>query len=477
MTSDHEKNPSWAFTRRAVVLGVFTGLLSLCGCSGFSSGSDVWGVIYTSLPIKVSTENLDEPAVAYIFRQTHEPIFRQEDGENFRSKLLRKWKRNIHYTEFEFCPDTGMRFDKDNWFSPEYFLGYVKKTTVKYGVPYEAAAEEGCVRVRFKSGQPRYLRFLTQYRNAPSLVKGSIEQGLGAFSVVSISSAAIELERKERIRRGYNKIIIYPYGGAGDPNLQNRLIRDFNRISSFQWPEWMKKEYQGFDNIELRVVALAINHDDARVRKALYNCLDVDEFRRAAIPARKDFYDIQTLLPVGVPGARGGRPQQACEVPRQIKGREVVFANPRSDNRAELEAYARKFNEKTGLRLTIKSFRPVEMNPMLVSDKPRPFNLVVAVSDNPNNEPEDFFRLYAGESRAVDRISPAVKETYVRLVAEGYSEKKIMLAQKLASQIAEEWVALPLYQTTVKLYYPKQIKNLSVGRGFSEDPDVGGLRW
>lgn len=452
--------------------------VSISGCGFSASDADVWGVIFTSLPEKVLVDNIDENAVTYIFTQTHEPLFRQEDGENFRSKILAGWARDINYTEYKFWPNTSLEFDAGARFTAENLRSFAEKITVKYGVPSKIFLDGDHVVVKFNTAQPGYLRFLTQYRNAPSITNGPAAEGLGAFAIKSISRTKIELERKKRVRNGYNRIILYAYGGPEDPNLQNRQISDFNKLSSFQWPAWIKSEYRGFDNIELRVVGLAINHPDAQIRKALYNCMDVDEFRKAAIPGRKDFYDIRTVLPVGAPGAKGGRPSQSCVVPKRIKGETILFANPRSDNGAELAAFAGKFNKKTGLRLVIKQYQPKEMNPMLFDRKhPRPYNLVVVVSDNPNREPEDFFTFYSGQDRAVDNVPAEILEKFRMLHAEGFSDKKNILAAQLAEKLGEEAIVLPLYQTTARLYYPRKIKNLSVGRGLLETPDVADLRW
>ncbi|HAT73303.1 MAG TPA: hypothetical protein DCS63_10860 [Elusimicrobia bacterium] len=464
---------------KLIALSAFILAQSLfCGCQPLSSGSDVWGVIFTSLPSHVSAENIEDPAVAYIFRQTHEPLFRQEDGENFRSKVLLNWARNIKYTEYKFWPDSDLRFNDKIGFSAGYLYSFAEKITRKYGAPFEASLEKDHVVVKFRTSQPGYLLFLTQYKNAPSVINGPTEDGLGEFAVKNISKARIGLERKRSVRNGYNRIVLSQYGGPTDPNLQSRLIADFNKISSFQWPSWIKTEYTGFDNIELRSVGLAINHPDAQVRNTLYNCIDVDEFRRAAIPARKDFYDIQTVLPVGVPGASGGRPVQACIVPKRIRGMAIVLANPRSDNQKELATFSDKFNKNTGLHLVIKQYQPKEMNPMLFDrNYARPYNLVIVVAENFNREQDDFFDSYVGEDRAINDVPASIRKNFSLMRGEGFPGKKRIMAEKLAEQLSSAGLALPLYQTIVKLYYPKRIKNLSVGRGFIENPDVADLRW
>lgn len=448
------------------------------GCKGGAYGQDTWGVLYASLPGNILAENIEEGAVDYIFRQTHEPLFRQEDGQNYTSRVLDGWSRNIDYSEFTFCPDSTLMFDAETPFTPDFLYSFLNKVTSKYNKDYTVARSGKCSAVKFRSGQPGYLYFLARHENAPSMVKGAAQCGLGAFSIKKVSKTLIELERKGRVKRGYNRIQIFLYDGAEDSDLGHRRVSDFNRLSSFQRPEWVQSEYMGFDNIELRVVGLAINHPDIRVRRALYGCLDADEFRRAVVPARKDFYDVQTVLPMGVPGASGGIPRQVCEVPRWMKGTKVVFANPRTDNLAEMIEFAKKFNKKTGLELVVKNYKTEEMDAVLLDKKQRnSYNLAIVVTANPRPDQEGFFVFYAGKDRVINHVPEDMLRMFRSLEQERDPAKKKHIAEKLAADLGERGFVIPLYQTFTRLYYPPGIKNLSVGRGFSEIPDVAALRW
>lgn len=463
--------------RSALCFCVFILSFSVGACRRQVS-ADTWGVIFTSLPKRISFDNIDEPVVAYIFRQTHEPLLRIEDGDNFSSRVLSKWRRSLDYSEYSFWPDTSLRFSNGERFSVEYLSAFLQRVTPRYSDGFQIVAAETGIVVKFNRSRPGYLDFLSQYRNSPSRRINEKEEGLGAYLLSENSASRVLLIRKIPVSDGYNKIAIYPYSGPTDTNLRSRGVSDFNHLSSFQQPDWIKREFHAFDNIELRVVSLAINHPDRDMRRALYGCIDFDEFRRAAIPARKDFYDISTLIPIGIPGAKSGGPHQVCNVPKRLKGREISFANPRSDNQAELNAYVEKFNAKTGLKLKVKSFRPDEMNPILMRfNEPKPFNLVIAVSQPTNGEPADFFRLYADKVRVVDDVPPRISELFGFLGKEEMPGKKREVSALLADAIADEGLAIPLYQTVVKLYYPRRIKNLAVGQGFLGVPNVADLKW
>ncbi|MCM2266532.1 MAG: hypothetical protein NDI60_02015 [Elusimicrobiales bacterium] len=450
----------------------------LTGCRRRASDLKTWHVMVAALPEKVLKDNLGEGTVTYIFRQTHEPLFRLEDGQNFRSKVLSRWSRSIDAREFMFCPNQEMRLRDDIRFTAEYLRDFLVKNAAKFGGNPDVSESQGCVYVKFPESQPGYLAFMSSYFNAPSVEDGGISYGLGQFSVKAVSREEVELVRKAKIPDGYNKIVFHAYAGPDDPRLKDGTISDFNKLSSFQQPEWIKSEYLGFDNVELRVVGLAISHADPEVRSVLYNCINVDEFRRAVVPARKDFYDVQTVLPVGVPGSRGGRPKQACHVARHLRGKEVILANPRTDNIAQLAEFSRGFFGKTGMRLNVRQYKPEEMNPMIY-DKVhrRPYNLVLVVTENSSPDQDGFFAFYAGEARAADHVPAEVLNLYEKLKRESSPDRKQALAEKLAARLGELGLVLPLYQTMGRLYYPAEIRNLSVGRGFAEVPDVAEFRW
>lgn len=462
-----------------ISLALLTALAAgvLLGCKTNPGISDTWKVIFISLPETIRPDAIQDGDVSYVLHQTHEPLFRQEDGQNFKSNVLSRWSRSIDYSEYEFCPNTALKFNSDKTFSPEMLYSHLLKITGGFDAGFRIQMAGECSVIKFSSGKPGFLGFLSEYANAPSAPEGSISYGLGPFRITSVSRDSIELSRRQKVRNGYNKIVAYPYAGPKDPRLMDRGISDFNNLSSFQQPAWLSAEFNGFDNIELRVGGLLLNHPDPRVRKVLYNCVDVDEFRRAVVPARKDFYDVGTLLPVGVPGGKAGRPVQTCAVPKELAGTEVVFVTPRTDNKEQLASFAERFNRKTGFRLKVRHLAPEEVNRIGFGKSRRPYTMLLVMSENSRPEQSGFLGFYAGDERLLDFVPETITEQFVQLKKENYPDRKKVLAEKLVGDIGTHHLALPLYQTFVRLYYPPGIKNLSVGRGFVEIPDVGNLRW
>jgi hypothetical protein len=458
--------------------GVLFFVLIFCSCRE-GDNKETWGVLVPSIPSSIVLEREGETAVSYILRQTHEPLFRKTDGQNFTSKLLLDWERNLDYSRYRFCPDTSFRFNVKRGFSLEYFVSYISNVTGKHAGGFELQRDSQCVTVKFPSPRMGYLDFLSRYNNAPSIVEeDGVVAGLGSFMVSSISGSQAVLTRKQRVRRGYNKIVFYAYSGPGDPRLEDRSISDFNKIPPHQQPGWIKKEFHEFSNIELAAVALGINHPDKRVRSVLYNCIDPVAFRAAFVPNKKDYIDIKTVLPVGVAGGRGGRPEQACEGLVALNPGPIVLANPKKDNHDQLAKFVLNFNKKTGLHLRVKAFAPAEMNPMLYeTSRQRPYQLIVLALGAYKSDSFEFVKLYAGTPLALDFVPNVMRKKYSKILATDDTNMKETLTRELAEEIRKEALALPLYQTVAVKYYPRKVRNLLVGDGFVEYPEVADFRW
>ncbi len=466
----------------AWILGVLFCPIFAGECAaGTSSEKDVWKVLIGALPAEVSVKNESETSTFYVLRQTHEPVFRQDDGQNYASRILKRWGRNNLSTEYLFCPDTTLRFDAKNGFSFQYFLSYISEVTKKYEPGATINKNEGCVSIRFQKPKHGYLDFLSKFDNAPSIkVETGYESGLGPFFVKSVKSKQITLERKKPVRNGYNKVIFHEYSGPGDVRLNDRSICDFNKLSTFQQPEWIQKEFAGFFNIELRVVGLAINNPDSRFRDAVYNCVDAGEFREAFLPERKGLLDVKWLLPLGIPGGEAGRSSTACtnEKKHYLKNKQIVLANLYQNNAVQLREFSKRLFDRTGLKLIIKNYVPKDLVSELHNrSKLKSYGLIVIVSDTVRPEYAPFFEYYLGEAAVIDSVPADLRKMYKELLSLDGRADKVKAAMALASGVQREAVVLPLYQSSTKLYYPQNIKNLDVGRGFSEYPEVADFRW
>jgi len=452
-------------------------------CPSYSSGAalkkDVWGVLVVSVPDKVVLEKEGETVVSYILRQTHEPLFRKPDGQNFNSRILNSWSRNLNYTEYKFCPDTTLGFSASSRFSLDFFYSYISSVTAGYSPNFSMEKKEGCAVILFPAARKGYLDFLTRYDKAPSInPDGKIALGLGPFYVSSLTEKKAVLSRKKTASHGYNTIVFYSYSEA-DGDLKKNGISDFNKLPTSQQPEWLGREFRSFWNIDLLSVGLAINHPDKNVRKVLFNCVDPAEFRAAFSPVTsKQFLDIQTVLPIGVPGAQGGKPGQLCRAGKGLKAGEIILVNPKTNNQATLARFTDNFLKKTGIRIKVRNFPPNQINPLLYDKKNRrPYNLIVLAVGALGTEVSEFLKLYSGEPLALDYVPGRIRQMFQKIIKEEDIEKKNQMSLDLARELNSEYLVLPLYQTSGALYYPRNIKNLSVGDGAVEYPEVADLRW
>lgn len=428
----------------------------------------VWKVLLADCPQTITTSGVISTGQFYLLKQTHEPLFRSDDGQSFTSKLLLVWNRSADSTLYSFCPDTRLEFDEGRPFTADYFFEYIKKI-IATSYPDGSVARKGdCVEIRFSKPRKSFLPFLTDYAKAPTIPLASgNEVGLGPYKPKSGGQGWIELSRKKRSYRGYNSIIAYQYKGPGDPLLEDRTIQDFNKISSVEIPKWAKEDYLGFKDISINSVFLVINLSEKNLRDMIYNCMDVRGLRTAFFPARKDHVDIARVLPVGLPGAKPGLVEQNCTQKRVKHSKKLIYANLDTGDGRELKEFFGEFEVKMGVKIEVQSVRPEDFLASLEKN-PKKYDLVI-VSADASNIDTDFYLDFFGW---LDYPLPEAKILYERMKKEDDPEQKIRLMMRVSEIFSEERVILPLYQSLREYYYPHEIKNLIVGRSFLEYPEI-----
>lgn len=451
----------------------FAGFLSLFAVPA-AAGPDSWGVLAPGLPERVSVADEGTNVSFYILKQTHEPLFRREDGENYTSRILRKWSRSLDYRNFSFCPSPALEFSPGLSFSFEDFVAHVSSFTSGYAARVSIVEDGGCLEIAFETPQKDYLNFWTLYARAPTKhAGGRYELGLGPFYVESISKEGIALARKKEARGAYNRIVLHDYRGAGDPNLGNREIKDFNLINTDVVPGWVKKSFQSFDNPEMKSLILLINHPDPAVRARVYNCIDIPALRSAFYSGKTDFYDIATVLPMGVPGAVPGLPVQDCGA-KGGAGKRLSFANWLAGNKEPMERFAADFQKKSGLKLQLEQYSRSEFAQAFYR-RPKPFDLAV-IMIYVDSFPVDSFGMFFRNGETYDFNVDSLAGKYRELEKFPGSRTATEAFRELSSEVARHALALPISQSRRTLYYPKEIKNLHVGRGILEYPEVAEFR-
>jgi len=441
--------------------------------------NDTWGSFLRVLPARVLAEDAGINTSLYILKQTHEPLFRIDDGENYTSRLLTRWQRSIDSSSYVFCPDTSLSFVNGEKFSLQFFTTYISKVSGAFSAGRDISSDGNCVKVRFDRGRKDFLKYLAQYEQSPAVkINERVEAGLGPFDVATISESEIRLNRKKPVNRGYNAILIHRYSGKEAADAPNRGISDFNKIPEAEVPEFVKKEYLHFDAVTLKTIVLVINWPEKSIRDVLYNCIDIDTFRRVYYPAQNEFVSISGVLPAGVPGAIAGRPAQKCVIPADFKkpGVPLVFVNLSSTNDTGLGLFFADLYARTGIKVSVEKIKDKDIMRDLFKF-PRKYNLSVVAMDAVRPDHSAFFDYLVKKDGFFDVQMPELSKVYQKLLDSGDSSQTAALGRELSILVEAEHIALPLLQVQRRFYYPRKIKNLMAGRGFLEYPEIADFRW
>lgn len=451
------------------LLAQFTGALE--------KPKDRWTAFMMGVPAEVELKRSVETAINYVLKQTHEPLFRKDDGENYSSRILAEWSRDLPKKKYRFCPDQTRQFSPRKDFDISFFSGYISGTTGKYRKDFELTHDKDCVQIKFSSPEPGFLDFLSRHENSPSVRdENGAEVGLGPFQISSAKKDELRLIRKNKVPDGYNEIIIKEFRGVSDPEYRESRASDYNNVPVYYQPQWREREYQGVDTVDLQVNGIVINISDRELRKRAYNCLDVDRFRRAFFPDRKEFLDISTILPVGMPGARPGKPVQVCPEAKLNRPKPLVLLNHIKGNDAQLAAITEKFRSRTGIGIKVVKCTPGELVQALQAT-PRDYDLIVVGVGSMQNEYSVLFNYFVNDNGFYDFRIPRIGQLHQNLVHAKDNVSASAFAAEIASEMENAEVFLPLHQSTRKLYYPKGIKNLVIGRGFVQYPEIADFRW
>ena len=441
--------------------------------------SDNWEAIMASLPVRLVVEDANQNATLYVLKQTHEPLFRKDDGENYSSRLLTEWHRDIASTQYVLCPDIAHYFNTPGDFTPGVFKTYIKNTVKDFDSFARVTPLGYCVTVSFNKSCKNFLDYLTLYEHAPTIkITGKIEDGLGPFKVETLSADMIVLRRKQRVSGGYNSIVLHKYINQYDSNLDNNNMDDFNWMPTSSIPEWVKNKYIHSDEVLLRSTVLVINHPDKTVRQVVYNCMNVLALRHAFISTKSILQDIGNILPLGVTGAVPGNVKQECVLPPDLRRPKtpLIFADLGSDNPLQLRQIMDEFHRTTGIKVEIRACPDAKINEILFT-KPRKYNLSILSIDAVRPNPSAFFTGLIADPGVFDFDMPGLTKGYRDLLIADDSDRQNVLVSRLAAELNSEYMVLPLYQGVRRLYYPPDIKNFIIGRNFLAYPEVGDFRW
>ncbi len=138
-----------------------------------------------------------------------------------------------------------------------------------------------------------------------------------------------------------------------------------------------------------------------------------------------------------------------------------------------MAAFCRDFEKKTGIKVEMVRYPDNEVD-AAVFNAPRRYNMVIVVIDAVRPDSAAFFDYLVGTNTYFDTVPSFLGKQYMHMLKEGGGRAA---AESLAAKLGEEALVLPLYQNIGTFYYPKKIKNMLVGQGFLEYPEVVDFRW
>jgi hypothetical protein len=223
---------------------------------------------------------------------------------------------------------------------------------------------------------------------------------LGEFYVDEIDKEKIILKRKRKIKNGYNKIMIRDYKDSNDLKLNDKKVEDFNLIYKFDTPDWVKKNYISFDVFEIKSVVLVIDSPDRKIRKTIYNCVNINELIKSFYGekafASTSFNYISTILPYGIYGAKQGLPEQKCKSLKTNKNFYMRFGDWREGNNVSMDNFLKELSKKTGIKIKLQPLSIQDLiKPLSKSDKP--YDLTIAVIDAVRNDELAFLKPFVNK--------------------------------------------------------------------------------
>ncbi|NJL26313.1 MAG: hypothetical protein HC902_14970 [Calothrix sp. SM1_5_4] len=323
-----------------------------------------------------------------------------------------------------------------------------------------------------------FFETFTRFENAPTwtLGNGDFESGLGEFQISSVSPDGIKLVRKKQSNQGFNTILVHAYQGQeklADLAKRHR-IEDFNRVSPELVPIEVKQTYRNYGVVLLQTVVLLLNIRDRELRRAIYNCIDINKFRQALSPGQSIFKNIKTILPIGVPGAVEGVPDQKCRVDK-LAGRRIAsvkFWNWKDNNRDVLRDFWADFTRSTGIPIAYSDITPERLF-AIAKRQERDHELITIGLSATEFHYKDFYQYLVHPHHTLFSVSAVdMSADLAKLDARPTKEELAFGISRIDTVLADEALALPLFQQVREFYYPSNLKGFNFGSNFLEHPIV-----
>lgn len=442
----------------------------------------VWDVVMMGLPKSLEPRDIEVAPIGYLLNQTHRPLFNQNEDGVYTSEILSDWAQDRGGLNVKVCVKPGMAIHNVGPFDAVKLAEFLKRRLSELKLQATITPAVPCVALSFTQRHHGFFDLFTRFENAPTwkVDHSAFESGLGEFYVANISEDKIELLRKEDSGRGFNKIFVHAYKSKQhlEELIRTQIIEDVNRVSPELVPDEIKKTYRNYGVVLLQTGILLLNVKDANLRRIIYNCLDIQKFRQAFSPGQSEFKNIQTILPIGVPGAREGLPAQNCTHRKNASTTypTVKFWNWKDNNRESLKSFWKEFTDQTGVQVEYSDISPEKLF-AIAKGQERKHELVVLGLSATEFHYRDFYQYLVDPNHSM--LSNSTLDLSATLAKLDQKPNKVELESGIAtidSTIASEGLALPLFQQIRQFYYPYELKGISFGSNYLEHPIIAEIR-
>ncbi len=458
-------------------------LYAILFCLLFSSGCDFkkkqWTVVTSDLPIKISTATAFDRPVAYILKQTHEPLFYTNGNGEYHSNLLRSWYRNELNTLYKLCPLTEFKFENNQPFDVGFLDTFFKfKLSSLYDENFKTKVNQNCLEIFFERPTERFLFDFSQIDNAPTLIEDGkpFEYGLGDFKIETINKNKIELVRKKYKLLGVSKVNFLNLDYYN--NLKNKeeiIVQDANTLSD---NSIIKSISSRSESSELRFTqmnnyVLMINISNKLTRKDIFECTDVKLLAQGLLVNNEINVFSKSIIPPGMIGESAYRRNveisSYCKKSK-IKDKKISFFTWKSAN----ENVLLKAFENVSSNLKISKVTYEELSKRIDNGD---YDLIALSVDTTNFGFKGIFTsLFDVENGLFKKPVKEFEDLILSLKKALSLEREKETALNIDRRALQNFWILPIGPSEKKIYLPKGYNNFRLSDDFLLFPKISEIR-
>lgn len=449
---------------------------------GCTTKDHVWRVAIVGTPARIIPTDIHLLTTSYILKQTHEALFIKDRNNNFRSTILDRWERSEDYRIFHLCIKTPKAFDEGQFFTSEDLRKHIERILHRQKTPkFHLVRDNDCVGLEFSKSFIDFLFIFSDLENSPSKPSKiiGVENGLGDFLVKEFTKDLVRLKRKWNSPDYINQIDFYNIEAIAKKPEIMATLDDINHLFLKSISALPKDKFIHFDYRPLKEYVLLINHPEKEIRRAIFDCVNINKLRVAAYLEENDFIDVSTLIPVGIPGGKLGQVVRNCVGPsaiRKLGNKPLSLKIWESINEAGIrESFVPVFEDMIKSNFVIEKEKYSDLIRDVVE---RNYDLFLVVVDTRESSYIPFFEYVFDKEKSFvnHKISEGIK-LFEKLKETRDLRKQFEISIKLQEMVFSEYLVLPIYQPIRRFYYPKNVSGLFLLDDFLDFPKLNRIEY